>query len=344
MAFFSIIVPCYNLKTWIRDCLNSVLAQSFTDWECIVIDDESTDGSGAILDEYAKRDSRFRIIHQKNAGEGGARNAGLEVARGEWVVFWDGDDVMLSGALDVLAKSCDADSNLVRFGFIEFDDGQLPNSHIGSCFETKQIDISEEIGMLEFYSYVWQHAYRKSVVHGIRFKRYKRGCDRVYIDDVLLNRVGTVKVIAATLYGYRKREGSAMSSIPSVQVLRDEMDHRLDIMEMIDTSGKKVEYAGNYWLEGYFIHAVPLLTLDRPDDAREIKIEWRNRLPRLVQCKGLSRKGRWKLCLASSWLFRPIGDFILYTLPCIRHKSPLFKSMARLYRRIMRHGEFAREK
>ena len=61
----SVIVPCYNLASWIRDCLNSVLGQSFSDWECVVVDDESTDDSPSILDGYANQDSRIRVIHQR---------------------------------------------------------------------------------------------------------------------------------------------------------------------------------------------------------------------------------------------------------------------------------------
>ena len=79
---FSIIIPVYNVAQYLRECLDSVLAQTFTDWEAICVDDGSTDGSGAILDEYAAKDWRFRVIHQDNAGVGFARNVALNVARG----------------------------------------------------------------------------------------------------------------------------------------------------------------------------------------------------------------------------------------------------------------------
>lgn len=92
MPFFSIIIPVYNVAPYLRECLDSVLAQTFTDWEAICVDDGAKDGSGAILDEYVLLDTRFRVIHQANAGVSVARNVALNVARGEWLCFLDADD------------------------------------------------------------------------------------------------------------------------------------------------------------------------------------------------------------------------------------------------------------
>lgn len=88
----SIIVPVYKVEKYIRRCLDSIIAQTFTDWECILVDDGSPDASGRICDGYAAKDSRFRVIHKKNGGVSSARNAGLDVARGEYVTFCDSDD------------------------------------------------------------------------------------------------------------------------------------------------------------------------------------------------------------------------------------------------------------
>ena len=90
--FFSIIIPVYNVASYLRECLDSVLAQTFTDWEAICVDDGSSDESSVILDEYAAKNLRFRVIHQINAGVSAARNAALAVAKGNWVTFVDADD------------------------------------------------------------------------------------------------------------------------------------------------------------------------------------------------------------------------------------------------------------
>jgi len=88
----SIIVPVYNTEPYLRACLDSVLAQTFSQWECVVVDDGSPDGCPAICDEYAARDSRFVVIHQENGGLSAARNAGVRAASGEYIMLLDSDD------------------------------------------------------------------------------------------------------------------------------------------------------------------------------------------------------------------------------------------------------------
>lgn len=101
MPFFSIIIPVYNVKPYLRGCLDSILAQTFTDWEVICVDDGSTDGCGEILEDYARRDPRLRVIHQENCGVEVARNIGYSYARGERIIFMDGDDAIKPICLEV---------------------------------------------------------------------------------------------------------------------------------------------------------------------------------------------------------------------------------------------------
>ena len=96
MPKISIIVPVYKVEIYLRRCLDSIVAQTFTDWECILVDDGSPDNSGKICDEYAEKDNRFRVFHQANAGVSAARNKGLDEAKGEWIGFVDSDDWMTS--------------------------------------------------------------------------------------------------------------------------------------------------------------------------------------------------------------------------------------------------------
>ena len=88
----TVIVPVYNTEKYLRRCVDSILAQTFTDFELLLIDDGSTDGSGAICDEYAKKDSRVRVFHKEIGGVSSARNLGLDKAYGEWISFVDSDD------------------------------------------------------------------------------------------------------------------------------------------------------------------------------------------------------------------------------------------------------------
>lgn len=98
-SFFSIIVPVYNVAPYLRECLDSVLAQTYPNWECLCVNDGSTDDSGAILDEYALRDPRFRVFHKKNGGVALARQFGLGRVQGEWLVWLDSDDIALPNFL-----------------------------------------------------------------------------------------------------------------------------------------------------------------------------------------------------------------------------------------------------
>src|SRR5690606_22590995 len=99
MPKVSVIIPVYNTENYLRECLDSILAQTFTDFEVLLINDGSTDSSGKICDEYAEKDSRIKVFHKENGGVSSARNLGLDNAKGEWICFVDSDDEILQDAL-----------------------------------------------------------------------------------------------------------------------------------------------------------------------------------------------------------------------------------------------------
>ena len=94
MAAISVIVPIYKVEAFLHRCVDSILAQTFADFDLVLVDDGSPDGCGAICDDYAARDSRVRVIHQKNQGQAAARNHALAAAKGDWVCFVDSDDAV----------------------------------------------------------------------------------------------------------------------------------------------------------------------------------------------------------------------------------------------------------
>lgn len=100
---FSIIIPVYNVAPYLRECLDSILAQKFKGWEAVCVDDGSTDGSSNILDDYATSDERFRVVHQINSGVSAARNRGIDIASGEWLYFMDADDIIVHNAFEILS-------------------------------------------------------------------------------------------------------------------------------------------------------------------------------------------------------------------------------------------------
>ena len=122
----SVIVPVYNLENYLNRCIDSVLRSTYADFELILIDDGSTDASPRICRDYAGRDNRVRLLRQENRGVSAARNRGLEVCRGEWVVFVDGDDCISEDFLELIARESGRNPDLMLFDFTE--EGTAPVS------------------------------------------------------------------------------------------------------------------------------------------------------------------------------------------------------------------------
>ena len=131
---FSVIVPLYNAERWLGRCLESIAAQTFPDWECILVDDGSQDGSGVLCDAWCQKDPRFRVIHQPNSGVSQARNRGMEQARGSQILFCDADDALSPCTLAYAAEMRQsAPGAMVIWGFTHDrarfeEEGQKPLS------------------------------------------------------------------------------------------------------------------------------------------------------------------------------------------------------------------------
>ena len=122
---FSVIVPVYNVEPYLKRCLDSILCQTFSDFELILVDDGSTDRSGEICDAYAEQNERIRVIHQENKGLSAARNTGLDHAQGTFVYFVDSDDYLRENLLERVFESFGEDTDLVTFNCLHIDiDGE----------------------------------------------------------------------------------------------------------------------------------------------------------------------------------------------------------------------------
>lgn len=136
---FSIIVPVYNVENYIRECLNSILNQSFTDYELILIDDGSTDLSGIICDEYAATDSRIRVFHKTNGGLSSARNVGISEAKGEYLIFIDSDDWIKEESLLGIYNS------ILKYNYPDVIETTMTNSFPDNSIEQHDENFSEYI-------------------------------------------------------------------------------------------------------------------------------------------------------------------------------------------------------
>lgn len=123
----SIIVPAYKVENYLQKCIDSILAQTFTDFELILVEDGSPDGCPALCDAAAAKDARIRVLHQKNGGLSAARNAGLDVARGEWIGFVDSDDYIAPEMYETLYKAVqNTGADLALCDYAAVDEAGIP--------------------------------------------------------------------------------------------------------------------------------------------------------------------------------------------------------------------------
>lgn len=125
----SVIVPVYNVEKYLHKCVDSILAQTFTAFELILVDDGSSDGSGAICDEYAQKDNRVSVIHKSNGGVSSARNAGIDAAKGKWICFVDSDDYVDINYLSDFNTSEGIDIAFQGYKVVD-DDGKISEIHM----------------------------------------------------------------------------------------------------------------------------------------------------------------------------------------------------------------------
>lgn len=211
----SVIVPVYNVEKYIRQCIDSILTQSFIDFELLLIDDGSKDKSGEICDEYARKDSRVKAFHKENGGVSSARNLGLDQARGEWIWFVDSDDV-INPNIDLSSVLTNTRTeDYVLFNGEEFSDGD----EIDPTLFRKDFKVDKGYDKNEFllnhvchnHFLLW---YKRSLIekYGIRFTEgMKVAEDEEFQLKYLIICSRPIKV-DGTLYFYRIRRGSAMNN------------------------------------------------------------------------------------------------------------------------------------
>lgn len=215
----SVVVPIYRVEKYLRQCVDSILAQTLTDIEVILVDDGSPDSCGEIADEYAKHDSRVTVVHQDNMGLGPARNSGMSAARGEYIGFVDSDDWINSQMYESLYRAAvENDADVVFTGFRAVHNGQVIYSK-PQPFGDNVLDGQEEIFQLRraFYGSlpgredddptpisVWVGLYKRELIRSkrIQFKNI-RSEDKFFNTEVCRS-AQRVATINGTPYSYRK--------------------------------------------------------------------------------------------------------------------------------------------
>lgn len=212
----SIIIPVYNAEKWLDRCLNSILIQNYPSCEIILVDDGSPDSSPLICEKYSSMDPRFRTIHQENMGVSAARNAGLNVADGRYIMFVDADDALSPGALNVMSEALDSDPDFVTGGFNIYDGGlfytdmrpQMTGFYAPDAMNGFWNDTMSRTG--ELYRGPWAKLYRRSIIkrHSLKFNtELSYAEDKLFLYD-FLNYVSSASSVSVPVYEYYRHEGS----------------------------------------------------------------------------------------------------------------------------------------
>lgn len=229
MDLISVIIPVYNVAPYLRQCVESVRRQSYTQLEILLVDDGSTDGSGELCDTFQREDTRIRVIHQPNSGLGAARNAGIRQARGTYLLFVDSDDWIYSSMAETLYQAmiehqadvvlCDADVVEENGCFIERMSSNLPSDQ---C-----IALSDLPRLLFVPHVTWNKLYRRELF----FKEELCYPPRAWYEDFrvttkLYAQAKRIVYLTKPLYCYRVRKGSIQQS--------DNLDRRREKIEAMD--------------------------------------------------------------------------------------------------------------
>ena len=209
----SIIVPVYDVENYLQKCIDSILAQTLTDFELILVDDGSPDNCPALCDAAAAKDARIRVIHQKNGGLSAARNAGLDVARGEWIGLVDSDDYIAPEMYEKLYRAVQqTGADFALCDFAEVDEAGAPSNARTHGVITQQIFTERELlqsAYLTMMLLAWNKLYRRAIFAQLRYPVGKLNEDIFVSPDICLQAQKAV-VVPEALYYYVQRSGSIM--------------------------------------------------------------------------------------------------------------------------------------
>lgn len=202
----SVIVPVYNVELYLKECIDSIINQTFEDIEMILVDDGSTDNSGRMCDEFLNVDSRIRVIHKKNGGLSSARNAGLEIAQGKYISFVDSDDYLNMNMIYLMVKTMEkSKADIVCCDFTSEEFRHVNGGNVISY--TRYDAISMLLDDSGFKCYAWNKLYKKDLFGEIRYPDGKLFED-IKTSYLLFKNSSKITYLKEELYFYRIREGS----------------------------------------------------------------------------------------------------------------------------------------
>jgi glycosyltransferase involved in cell wall biosynthesis len=230
----SVIVPVYNVEQYLSKCLDSILGQTFSDFELILVNDGSSDLSGKLCEKYAETDNRIKVIHQKNGGLSKARNSGIDVASGNYLAFIDSDDWVNENMLMEMyqqAKQNNADIVIAGHYIVELDGtieicNRLNKQRLLSRLEATSLILADD----EINSFAWDKMYKKELFEGIRYPE-----NRVFEDTAttykLFNKANVFVQMDRAYYYYLRRESGICLTPEFSKVMKRKEDNYMAFQE-----------------------------------------------------------------------------------------------------------------
>lgn len=243
----SIVVPVYNVEEYLKQCLDSILEQTYSNWELILVNDGSTDSSGLICQEYAEKDARIRYFEKENGGLSDARNYGIEQAQGEYLTFVDSDDFLDASHLSVLYNALvnnDADISIANYANYQTSTATFYLHTFGEYYE--KIYTSEElIDDLSFlerndlsFSTIWGSLYKKRVFSFLRFPKGVIGEDVALIYK-MYTQVDKIVYVHKDTYIYREND-SGISKSKIYPLVTAQLNHVAERLALLAIMGYDV--------------------------------------------------------------------------------------------------------
>ncbi len=308
MKNISVIVPIYNAEQYLEKCIDSIINQSYTNLEIILVNDGSTDNSGAICDEYAKRDSRIIVIHKENGGLSSARNAGLDIARGEYISFVDSDDWIEHDMLETLYNACVSNDAEVSCGG-RYD--VYPRSTIvGLCPQKSECVSAVEMIRKLFASVecdcsVCDKLFERSLFDKIRFPIGQINEDEAIIYN-LLNDVKSVAMVNKPLYNYFHRSSSISTSDFTERKLIY-MENAIKIKSFVIEKYPELKYDAEVFYATKIFWFLTMIAESSKSARKKFKAVFEEKMAELSKIKHyLSKVNKIKYYLLKTRTYRPI--------------------------------------
>ncbi|MBR6811034.1 glycosyltransferase family 2 protein [Candidatus Saccharibacteria bacterium] len=272
----SVIVPVYNCEKYLSACLESILSQSYKNFELILIDDGSTDGSLGICKSFEKKDKRIHVCSIKNSGAGGARNRGLELVKGQYIAFIDCDDVVSPDYLECLLEGMKADVDLNCVKYVNFESEVLFSEKQPNSRQISGDQAIEDLLLGKLLAGPVCKLYKRGLIGNLRFEKFSVAED-FYFNYNYLKKCSAISLSDKELYGYRKNSSSLTKS--------NFKPSRMDGLEALKKIAKSEGYSRasiiRLFMEAYFI----LEILDRYKQAKEYPAQ-------TSECKSILKKYR----------------------------------------------------